>query len=62
MAKNNFRMDTIFGKYVLPTVERLDIGVEQGFASSIWDAGSEDYGEMISLEFEEPILDDLIIM
>ena len=54
-------MNTIFGKYVLPTVERLDICVEQGFASSIIDAGSEDYGEMISLDLEEPLFNDFIM-
>ena len=49
-------MKKTFGKYVLPTVERLDIDVEQGFASSIIDAGSEDYGEMISLDIENEFL------
>ena len=55
-------MKKYYGEYVSPAVAKLNILVEQGFASSIWDAGSEDYGEIMSLEFEEPTLDNLIIM
>lgn len=37
-------MKIVFGKYVLPTVERLDIDVEQGFASSIIGGESDNDG------------------
>ena len=49
-------MKKTFGKYVLPTVERLDIDVEQGFASSIIDAGNDDY-DIIGFELDEPLFE-----
>lgn len=42
-------MKTVVGKYISPTVERVDMNIEHCLASSVPDAGSEDYGEISNL-------------